>query len=560
MKGIKEFFSLHKHPARTVILILLIFLAGFLVLGVASIQVWEYSNSTSFCAAVCHQVHPEEPAAFQDSYHASIKCVECHMGRTGTIRSMIIKTSHFKHLPAVIFRTYHRPVKSESMRPASESCERCHNSYSLHGDSLKENKYYLPDERNSERRLFLVLKTGGREADKGLTEGIHWHIANRVEYIATDEHRLNIPWVKVLRADGTAVEYSVAGTVLPAGQNKEVEKRVMDCLDCHNRVGHPFLTPEKTVDRALAEGKISPELPWAKKEITQLLSADYADQKEAVSAVEAWGSGYKEKYQTPGTSYPDQIRQAEVQSRELVMRLVFKNPGITWQSFPNQTGHKDFPGCFRCHDGKHISQDGQSIPLSCSLCHSLPVTTGPDSQPPLIPAASTQQPDSHRKPGFIFEHRILAVEGCTACHGPLQYGTDDSSFCANSACHGEKWAPFESSGSAPHPFPLTAGHSKPVCFQCHRGEEKPSNQCTNCHTGPKNHFTSSCDNCHSPEGWKQSVVSVVRKADKIPHPLEGMAECLICHNPNEQIKPAPVNHRLYKSNNQCTLCHKRIGV
>jgi hypothetical protein len=92
------------------------FILGFLVLGVIGIQVWEYSNSVAFCSKTCHDVHPEEPAAFQDSYHARVKCVECHMGRLGTLESIVLKVTHFRRLPEVLTGDYVRPTASESLR------------------------------------------------------------------------------------------------------------------------------------------------------------------------------------------------------------------------------------------------------------------------------------------------------------------------------------------------------------------------------------------------------------------------------------------------------------
>ena len=554
MRKIKAFFDLKTHPVRTVITIIIILLASFSLLGVASIKGWEYSNSTNFCSNLCHQVHPEEPAAFQESYHAAIKCVECHMGRTGTIRAILIKTGHLKHLPAVIFRTYGRPVASESMRPASESCERCHNPLSLHGDTVREIKRYLPDENNSEKRLYMILKTGGRERDKGLSEGIHWHIVNRVEYIAKDEHKLEIPWVRITGPDGRTIEYNDTDDPISIEEIEASEKATMDCLDCHNRLGHPFLTPEKAVDEALADGRLDPGLPYIKKEVFELLTAGYDSQEDALKAAEALELRYKEKYPA-AAKYSEELKDASELTRELVLRLIFRKPGITWESFPNHSGHKDFSGCFRCHDGKHVSKEGQAIPLECNLCHTIPVTVNKGDSPPEIPVASLSQPASHLEPGFIFDHRIRANEECTACHGKLTYAGDDSSFCATSACHGQSWAPFKAEPAFVHPFPLEGRHGEALCFECHRGEAKPSDQCTDCHRPPANHFAAACSDCHAPAGWKQSAAALVVRADKIAHPLSGYEECLMCHDPGGDIIPAPSGHRIY-NNRQCTLCHK----
>ena len=548
-------FDFEGHRVRTIIMIVVLVLAGFLILGFMSIKGWEYSNSTAFCATACHQVHPEEPVAFQDSYHANIKCVECHMGRTGTIRSMLLKAGHVKHLPAVIFRTYDRPLESESMRPARESCELCHNPRSLHGDNLKEIQFYLPDQANSERRRFVLIKVGGKEREKGLLDGVHWHIINPVEYIAEEEHKQEIPWVRFTRDDGTTVEYNDTAKPLSSEEIRIAEKRLMDCLDCHNRLGHPFLTPGKAVNAALADGKVSKELPFAAKELTTLLTDHYENQEEALVATEALVTQYRQSYpDLPGVT-DREIQRAIDFAKETIPRLIFETPGVTWKSFPNNGGHKDFPGCFRCHDGKHVSDDGAIIPLQCTLCHGIPQTVAGGDQPPRVLAAVPLIPQSHKQRSFIFDHRMLANQDCVTCHGPLEYGQDDSSFCATSACHGESWEPLEWVTQIDHPYPLVDSHEDQLCYECHKGFIKPSDQCLDCHLAPRAHFRQDCADCHDPTTWPGSAASLVSRSTKIPHPMEGFGDCLQCHDLEGAIKPAPVNHRNYNAG-QCTLCHK----
>jgi hypothetical protein len=44
---------------------------------------------------------------------------------------------------------------------------------------------------------------------------------------------------------------------------------------------------------------------------------------------------------------------------------------VKWGSYPNNLGHTDFPGCFRCHDDGHVAEDGRKIGQDCSSCHSM---------------------------------------------------------------------------------------------------------------------------------------------------------------------------------------------
>jgi hypothetical protein len=667
-------------PGRTVLLIGGAFVLGFVVLGVIAIQVWEYSNSVAFCANTCHDVHPEEVAAFQDSYHANVKCTECHMGRGGTIENIFRKASHFRHLPEVIFDTYDRPLESETMRPANESCEKCHWPPAFHGDTVREIQRFQPDEENTEKRTYLILKTGAGTREEGLGYGIHWHITNPVEYIATDEHKQDIRWVRTTLPDGRTIEYSDVTSPLSPEEIESAEKKVMDCVDCHNRVGHPFPPPENLIDEALASGALSQDLPYAKKEMLDVLSASYANQEEAMESVDVVRARYEAEHPDVAASSADEIEQADQLAKQLLTQLVFEEPGVTWRDFYDNGKHKDFAGCFRCHDGKHLSESGESIRLHCNICHNVPETVTAGERPPQVPLSYVQEPSSHLETNFIADHRFLANDDCASCHGEVHFGADDSSFCANSSCHGRSWPYVELDAAFPHPIELVGKHAEAWCYSCHEGVEKPEYKCancheppmqphfgtvcedchtplgweladlgdfehpvplegahasldcsdchtagkeltyecancheppsethfgpncqdchtptsfeeatlppelhpvplvgahqratcdvchadggrvpeyvcSNCHKPPENHFPGNCDACHTPEGFAESASFLVDMAPRIKHELEGREDCLMCHDPAGQIKPAPSNHGEYQ-NEQCTLCHK----
>jgi hypothetical protein len=676
----KETFSPKNSATRRTVLIGAAFILGFILLGVIAIQVWEYSNSVAFCTNACHDVHPEEPTAYQDSYHARVKCTECHMGRVGTIRAILLKTSHFQHLPETLFRQYEHPLEAETLRPANESCERCHWPPAFHGDTVREIQHFEPDKDNTEKRIYLILKTGAGERERGLGYGIHWHITNPVEYIATDEHKQDIRWVRTTLPDGRTVDYNDVINPLSAEEIAKGEKRLMDCVDCHNRMGHPFPSPDNLADEALADGRLSRDLPFAKKEMFDLLAASHASREEALAAVGKVKTRYKAEHPDVAVTMADEIEQADQLAQELLMRLVFEEPGVTWRSFPNDGGHKDFAGCFRCHDGKHLSPEGESIRLHCNICHGIPVTVGAGDRPPEMPVATVQEPASHLETNFMADHRFQANSVCVDCHGEIAFGSDDSSFCANSACHGQAWPMVDLNAAFPHPIALEGKHAEVWCHNCHNGERKPSYQCanchqppmephfgeacedchtpagfelaemadfehpvalesahatldckachiagqsltyqcanchqppsethfgpdckdchtptrfedatippelhpvpligahqratcdvchaegkrvpeyvcTNCHRPPEDHLEGACDTCHTPEGWSESAASLVAQAPQIPHPLDGRDDCLLCHDPAGQIKPAPGTHADF-GNEQCTLCHK----
>ena len=180
------------------------------VLGAGGIVAWEYSNSNAFCTNMCHAVHPEEPVAHAASFHARVNCVECHMGRLSTLQLMAIKPTHINELWGMIVG-YERPVITHSLRPARESCEACHWPEARHDDTIRVKYRYGSDPKSTEGRTTLQMHTGAGPAlasgDKDITpqlrpggavaKGIHWHIAQDVEYVALDPQKQKIALVEV---------------------------------------------------------------------------------------------------------------------------------------------------------------------------------------------------------------------------------------------------------------------------------------------------------------------------------------------------------------------------
>lgn len=430
------------------------------------------------------------------------------MGRVGTLQSILLKASHFRDLPAVLFNQYDRPHKSETMRPANESCERCHWPPAFHGDTVREINHFEPDEENTEKRTYLILKTGAGERARGLGDGIHWHITNPVEYIAVDgDHEQDIRWVRATLPDGRTVEFNDATDPLSPDEIAAADKQAMDCVSCHNRVGHPFDPPDKVIDRALAAGDLDSDLPYIKREMVSLLKNDCAQcgsLEKALEIADKLQDRYEAKYPEAAESNAEEIAQAFALVKEVLPRLVFEEPGITWESFPDDSKHLDFAGCFRCHDGKHLSEDGESIRLHCNICHSIPLVVDANTRPPQIPVGAVQEPPSHLQTNWMADHRFEANEFCEVCHGEIEFGTDDSSFCANSACHGQAWPQVDLNAAFPHPVELEGKHAEAWCYSCHNGVKKPSYQCANCHEPPAQpHYGEACEDCHSPAGFGQ---------------------------------------------------------
>jgi hypothetical protein len=469
----------------------------------------------------------------------------------------MLKASHFRHLPEVIFDAYDRPVESETMRPANESCELCHWPPAFHGDTVRQITRFEPDEVNTQKDTYLIMKTGAGTREQGLGYGIHWHVSNPVEYIATDHQKQDIRWVRTTLPDGRTVEYNDASNPLTPEEIAEAEKQTMDCVDCHNRVGHPFNPPEDLVDAAIDSDRVSRDLPWAKKLMLDLLSAEYADREEALESVSDLRDNYEVQFPEVAEAMPDKIAEAEAVALDLVPRVVFEEPGITWEDFPDNNKHKDFPGCFRCHDGKHFADDGEVIRLQCNICHSVPATVGEGERPPQLPLAYIDEPASHLETSFIADHRFQADDSCEDCHGVVEFGTDDSSFCANSSCHGKAWPLVDLDANFVHPIELEGKHAETWCHDCHEGVREPEYVCANCHTPPEPHFGDACEDCHTPAGFEGADFGSFEH----PMALEGAhadAGCSDCHVEGKEISSdcaschtAPSDH--YGDN--CADCH-----
>ena len=535
----------------------------FAVLGVAGIQAWEQTNSVAFCSDACHDVHPEEPAAYQDSYHARVTCTECHMGRVGTLQAMWLKVGHSKDLPLTLLKRYERPVQSATLRPANQTCERCHSPSTFHGDRVREIRHFQSDPDNTERRTHLILKTGTGKRENAPGYGIHWHIQNPVEYIAVDPQKQDIRWVRTTLPDGRVVEYNDALRPLSPEEIAKADKRTMDCVDCHNRSGHPFPSPARALDDALASNRLDQSLPFAKQELLALLTATYPDRQSALDAPNKLLQRYQVDHPQVVAEQQDAIGRAARLAGELMPLVNFEAPGLNWRTFPDNAGHRDFPGCFRCHDGKHVSADGESIRLHCNICHNIPVVRSAGDGPPQALLAPVSEPDSHWRTNFIAEHRSMVNDSCQECHGPIAYGRDDSSFCANSACHGQTWPALKLTQTKPHPIPLEGKHAQVRCEQCHSGTEKPVQRCANCHQPPSQpHFGDECEKCHSPAGFEGAAAP----ADQHPIPLEGkhaQVRCEQCHAGAEKPVYRCANCHQPPSRahfgDECEKCHTPAG-
>ena len=359
---------------RAMVLVFILSFVNVAILGVASYKSVEHMDSVQFCGQTCHSVMQPEYTAYADSPHSRVACVECHIG-AGAPWFVRAKISGVRQLWAVNLKTYSRPIPSpvRNLRPARETCERCHWPEKFTGDKFIVKTKYASDEANTPSTSVLLLKIGGRTA-QGLVgiHGRHLETQERVRYVSTDEHRQVIPNVTYVGDDGKTVEYVSEEVKTTPAQLAAAEHRKMDCMDCHNRPSHSFILPERALDEAMSEGRISPTLPWIKKQAVTALRADYPDRQTAGEKITgAINEFYRAKYPDVYKQHRALVESAAEQTKAIYMRNVFPSMKIQWGTYPNNIGHDDYLGCFRCHDGKHKTSAGKVITDDCSACHQI---------------------------------------------------------------------------------------------------------------------------------------------------------------------------------------------
>jgi hypothetical protein len=418
-----------------------LYILPYAVLGVLTVVVvaggiygWEYTNSPGFCGTTCHTMPPQN-TAYKTSPHANVTCEECHIGRASFGDQLTRKSQGLKEAYYQIFKLYELPIRAKALRPARDTCEKCHQPETFSDDSLRVLSRFADDLHNSESKIYLILKTGGGAKREGLGRGIHWHIVNKVEFYPLDDLDQEIPYIRAYNDDGTTTEYVDVESDFDKSKLDESRLVTMDCVTCHNRITHEFPFPAESVDVAMSRGQIDPGIPVIRKRAVEALSVDYPSRDDAFAAFDKIEDYYKTTDYYPG--HGAQIRAAIQSLKDIYDRTVFHDQEIDWTTYPNNLGHIDSPGCFRCHDGKHLDDQQQAVRLECNVCHAVPVVAGTDDFLTEIEISRGPEPESHRNPNWISMHNEAFGASCSACHSMDDPGgTSNTSFCSNSACHG----------------------------------------------------------------------------------------------------------------------------
>jgi hypothetical protein len=329
-----------------------------------SYKTYHYTESVEFCGEVCHVVMKPEYTTYQRSAHARVSCADCHIGG-GAEWFVKAKISGAYQVYATLANNFPRPVPTpiRNLRPAQDTCEKCHWPEKFTGNLDRSYQRFLADRQNTPYTVRMLLRVGGGQPGHGPFGGIHWHmsVANKVEYYATDPQRLDIPWIRVTPADGPSRVYRVPEF---EGEPPANQIRTMDCMDCHNRPAHVFRNANDAVDEAMAWGRIGLDLPLLKRHAVDALTAEYETTEAALIGIE----------ELMARRYPDHpsMPAAVAELRRIYELNFFPEMKADWRAYPDHLGHKDWPGCFRCHNDRHATFEGATVKASdCNSCHTI---------------------------------------------------------------------------------------------------------------------------------------------------------------------------------------------
>jgi hypothetical protein len=137
----------------------------------------------------------------------------------------------------------------------------------------------------------------------------------------------------------------------------------MDCMDCHTRPSHRFLSPNEAVDAAITGGQLDRSVPWVKSNLVAVLVQPYQTTDEALQKIAT----------SLRASYPKlaSVDGLITEAQQIYSANFFPEMKTDWRTHPDNISHEIGPGCFRCHDGNHKTDDGKKIipAADCNECH-----------------------------------------------------------------------------------------------------------------------------------------------------------------------------------------------
>ena len=474
---------LHLPRTRRGVAALLLVIGGlgsFLVVGAVQVVAW--TETADFCGR-CHTMGPEL-TAHANGPHADVTCGECHVepGIQGWVKAKINGT---RQLIEIVLGTFPEPIPPpdhDALPPPSKTCMTCHSLDRVGTAALITRTQFTPDVANTRQFVGLLIRPSGGDPFN-VSRSVHWHVLVDVEYRADDQTQQAIRWVGVTQKDGTVKEFirqdevRLAEDVRPDLERIKAEspERPMDCITCHNRVGHPLPNPRRSLDVAMSGGLIDPELPYIKREGMRILWSTFASDAAADAEIDRLTSFYSLRYPSVAQAQAPQINSAIAELKVLYRLSATPVMKVTASTYPDNLGHTDFPGCFRCHDGGHyLVKDGavtkQAIPSSCDTCHTFPQIGSRIASLPL-----GEPPSTHTDRLWVFNHRLVAkgvdpgTNDCGECHA--------RDYCSN--CHKTGAVTVDHDAMLTNHAKVIRATGNEACAYCHQPV-----YCARCHSEP----------------------------------------------------------------------------
>lgn len=241
-------------------------------------------------------------------------------------------------------------------------------------------------------------------------------------------------------------------------------------------------------------------------------------------------------------------------------------------SFPLRDKHQDV-ACFACHFGNRY----KDTPQQCVSCHAPDDVHHGERGPKCADCHTTAgwktaKFDHAKETGYALEgvHAHLDCQDChrsgnlkdklprecVGCHqGQDSHAGRFGKDCGK--CHGnEKWQQSTFDHTRDTRWALLGKHSKVDCHACHTAvvaTQKLVTDCLSCHRASDVHsgkLGTGCDQCHTPDGWRDSVSF---DHDLTNYPLVGLhvaVPCEQCH----------VTRQYRDTGRECIACHKNDDV
>jgi thiosulfate reductase cytochrome b subunit len=403
-----------KHQITTIVTaVVTLVLIAFSVFG--SFKAYEYTESDEFCGTMCHKIMLPEYTAYSKSPHSRVGCATCHIG-SGADWFVKAKISGSYQVYAALMDIVPKPIPTpvENLRPASQTCEQCHRPEHFYAEKKYDFNFFASDEKNSPSKISLMLKVGGGSLETGNHTGIHWamNISNDISYIHTDRERNEIPWIQVRnKKTGKITIYTDPSVKVPKELFNSDNMRKMDCIDCHNRPSHQYKNPNIEVNSFMADGNIDKSLPYIKTLAVQTLENYVTSRETSLNDIKSYVTNYyKLNYPEILIKKKDELEMSVKSINEIYLRSYFPDMNVSWKKFPNNLGHMYSKGCFRCHDGKHVSSDGRVLSQDCNICHSII-----SQETPFTNGKITGESLQFQHPGSA--DKVVRIKNCPVCHG-----------------------------------------------------------------------------------------------------------------------------------------------